>query len=464
MIKYILFTGIIVCTLISCPYFDPMHGSTYIEYGNTYSRSFTENTSLLICEKGQWSNNNVGVYQDTIYVVYYNETTNHLILSRSNDRGLHWKDAELTGDNGGCSIICMKELDNNLYISYDQGGRLYCIVSYDGGETMRCIDIAPINSNGDGYTGITGYGNNIYISYSTKTETDGYCNMMCACSTDRGMTFSTDIVEESIPGYASASSIAYNPLTGNVHIIYQGDGDRVIHAKSTDLDNWTGGQVSETEHRSSKILVDPDNTIHVVFAGVSGVRYVSGGINGESWPTENNFDTSVNFASDISFSEDNGTFYVAYYDVPNTEFNIATGPSWSIFTLDVNSSGGGTSGRLCSIDAYGSFIVATYVDNGGEDELDENNRLRLFQNQKDFSIKNNRPLLSPPYAVKDSVMLRLRAFHQNRIDRYTLPLWSGFPQSSWKPKGADSASTRQEKRGRASGVPCPGHKGGRAYA
>jgi hypothetical protein len=376
--KYFIFIIILTCTLISCPYFDPMHGSKYLNYGNTYSLSFTDYSSLLICEKGQWSYNNVAVDGDTIYVVYYNEVTNRLILSRSKDRGSHWNDAVLAPGLYSCSIVCMKGVDGVIYIAYQQRDLLFCIVSYDGGDTIRLTDVAAIDTSGDGYTGITGHGDNIYISYSHKPDPEvNVCNVMCACSTDRGQTFSTMTVEASINAYASASSIAYNSSTGNVHIIYQGENDTVKHAMSTDLVNWTTAQVSSSEHRSSKICIENSGTIHVVYAGIGRAMYAYSN-DGTAWTFDINVDSNSDPASDISMAEENGTLYAAYYKKSNMELEVAQGPSWSSHSIvDHDTAIGGTTGRLCSIDVSGSLVVVTYVDNGGEDVEDENNRLRL---------------------------------------------------------------------------------------
>ena len=46
--KYVIIVCCLVFTLVSCAYFDPMHGLTFLDYGDSYSLTFSGESAVLL--------------------------------------------------------------------------------------------------------------------------------------------------------------------------------------------------------------------------------------------------------------------------------------------------------------------------------------------------------------------------------------------------------------------------------
>jgi hypothetical protein len=358
--KYFIFTVFILAAFTACNYFDPMHGLQFLDYGDPYSLSFSGGPAVL-SGSGETSYNNVGVDGDNVYVVYFDFGKFMFVLSRSQDGGSHWRDAHLSSSH--CFVDCMSVVAGNIYISYVQDGSLFCIVSYDGGTTIRSARIGPAVTSGDGYTGITGYGNDIYISYSNKQ--DDLCDILCAYSKDKGRTFSVSTVESSAHTYASSTAVAYNHQTEKVYISYQhqtGDYSDVGFAMSSDLDTWETDFFADSDHQTSGIIAHGNGNIHLVHTGNTGPTYLNSINDGSDWSGGLDIDTSCLAASDISFVKDGTILYTAYYDVLDQELKVSIyNGTWTTRTVDPDTEGGGSAGRKCSIDASDNLVFVSYV-------------------------------------------------------------------------------------------------------
>ncbi|MBN1700057.1 MAG: exo-alpha-sialidase [Spirochaetales bacterium] len=381
MVKYILFLAIVFVILTGCPYFDPMHGIKILSYGGSYTLPSSGSVSRILCEKGHWSYNNAAARGDNVYVVYYDEIKDGLILTRSKDRGVNWSAAVLDSSSRAATLINMSEVEGVLYIAFNSGDRLVAMVSYDGGDSVRRCDIGAYLTSGDGYPGITGYGDNVYISYcNAHNDTEDICDIMCAWSEDRGLTFTTVAAAADIPGFSSPSSIAYSTLNDDVHIVFRGTDDYIHHTYSADLETWEApSQISTTPIQSCKAIIDDGGVIHVAVAGGGGALYFYSGNNGGTWTGPANINGDAVYSTDISMTLEEGGLHAAYYLAGAKEFRYSKRPvsTWNAVTVDLESSAGSGTGRLCSVAASGSLVVVTYVDDGDNPDDDDDNRLRL---------------------------------------------------------------------------------------
>jgi len=336
--------------------------------------------------------NSIDVNGNTVYVSYYDSENMDLMLARSMDSGLTWKESDIRkvdskGNVGHDSCIAVD--GNNVYISYyDSTSRnLKFARSVDGGLTWKPEHIITVDTDkGAGmFSSVALSGKYIYLSYSNKKARQ----LKFAVSADRGKTWKKDDIRV-VDDTAVSKGGWYTSIAGQgdeVYISYNGAyhqrkmGKSLKFAKSRDRGKtWKAADIKIVEGPECSLglytsIALRDNNLYISYTSKKGLKLAFSGDRGDTWKPEDiiiidRAEKREHFGY-TSIAINNGTIYISYVRADTLRFAKSDdcGLTWSrnnIQTLDTivkkNRKGRFERGQTTSIATSGSNVFISYYD------------------------------------------------------------------------------------------------------
>lgn len=276
---------------------------------------------------GQWDSQIVvdPVDGKTVFASFMQNNKSDIIVAKSIDFGATWTYVIADATNSGTDKPILAVRGQDVYVVYNHAQTIWGAYSHDGGATFKEV---KINQNGKLGWSLAGGGTvtpdgNVYFAwagYENNGGGKGPVNLFVSRSTDRGETWTTELIDvsQSPPdcseffcgwAYLGAQLVMTSDSAGNIYLLWNSGAaprgpERIYFARSSDSGETYSAKVevstapAGTDHAFPAIAAAGNGGVHISWmdtrsGGLWNTYYRSSSDAGASWSAEVDLSTYV---------------------------------------------------------------------------------------------------------------------------------------------------------------------------